>query len=162
MAVHCTAVRYITYKWYLLIRAHQIPLKYQMVCAWNWGWLCIDLKSQIFHLRLIQHTDIIWCVLGVGLELFWFWISDWFKIQISDGVCLELGLELDWFNPAVHSLHCWRLLHPSLRAIIIWYQQHNALFLLWGLKIQLYVDTVAAFSFYIGSIKDANWASKTR
>ena len=72
--------------------------------------------------------------LELGLELDWFNISDWFNIQISYGVCLELGLELDWFNPVVHSLHCWRLLHPSLRAIIIWYQQHNALFLLQVLK----------------------------
>ena len=45
MAVHCTAVRHlhITHTY----RAQQINFKYQMACAWNWGRLCIDLKSQI-------------------------------------------------------------------------------------------------------------------
>ena len=56
MAVHCTAVRHlhITHTY----RAQQINFKYQMACAWNWGRLCIDLKSQIFHLRLIKYSDI--------------------------------------------------------------------------------------------------------
>ena len=49
-------------------------------------WSRIISKSRILHLRLIQHSDVRWCVLGVGIAIqYWSWIES--KSQI-----LHLGL----------------------------------------------------------------------